>query len=356
MRVLITGIAGFIGFHLASRLADEGHDIVGVDSLNDYYSVSLKYGRLAALGLPASHIFDCLCYRSTTRPNIRFYKMSVEDRNALPRLFDRERFEVVIHLAAQAGVRYSIENPFAYVDSNLAGMVNILECCRHHRVTHLIYASSSSVYGANAKIPFSEGDAVDNPMSLYAATKRSDEMLAQVYARLFGIPATGLRFFTVYGPWGRPDMSPILFADAICEGRPIRLFNHGEMMRDFTFVGDIVEGVVRLMGQVPEGEVPSEIFNIGRGEPVHLLEFVAAIERALGRKARFEMLPMQAGDVALTYADTSKLHSRTGYAPTTSLYDGVAMFVEWYLSPENPLRVNKYTHESITNYEAVATI
>lgn len=356
MKILVTGIAGFIGYHLATRLADDGHEVVGIDSLNDYYSVALKCGRLADLGLPAGPFFESLPYRSSTYPNISFFKISIDDRHALPRLFNREGFEVVINLAAQAGVRYSLENPFAYVDSNITGMVNILECCRHYHVRHLLYASSSSVYGTNTKIPFSEEDAVENPASLYAATKRSDELLAQLYARLFGIPSTGLRFFTVYGPWGRPDMSPMLFADAICEGRPIRLFNHGEMMRDFTFVGDIVEGIVRLLDKVPEGVTPSDIFNIGRGEPIYLLEFITEIERALGRKAQFEMLPMQAGDVPLTFADTSKLHSRTGYAPTTSLREGVELFVEWYLSNKNPLKPHKQTHNEINRHESVTTI
>ncbi len=349
-------MAGFIGYHLASRLADDNHDIVGVDSLNDYYPVSLKCGRLSALGLPASHLFDSLCYRSFTRENVRFCKSCIEDRHTLPMLFERERFDVVINLAAQAGVRYSLENPFSYVDSNLAGMVNVLECCRHYGVRHLIYASSSSVYGANAKIPFSEEDGVDSPVSLYAATKRSDELMAQVYARLYGIPATGLRFFTVYGPWGRPDMSPMLFADAICAGRPIRLFNHGDMMRDFTYVDDIVESVVRLLDKIPEGKVPSDIFNVGRGEPVHLRTFISEIERSIGRKAQFEMLPMQAGDVPLTFADTSKLRARTGYAPETSLREGIERFVEWYLSSKNPLKNNSYKQTRIDSYESVVAI
>lgn len=356
MKILITGIAGFIGYHLASRLVDENFDVVGVDSLNDYYSLSLKCGRLAALGLPASHLFDGLRYCSATHANLCFYKISIEDRRALPMLFEREGIDVVINLAAQAGVRYSLENPFAYVDSNLFGMVNVLECCRRYDIRHLIYASSSSVYGENVKTPFSEEDAVENPVSLYAATKRSNELMAQVYARLFKVPATGLRFFTVYGPWGRPDMSPMLFADAICEGRPIRLFNHGDMMRDFTYVADVVEGIARLIAKAPEGEVPSEIFNIGRGEPVHLKSFISEIERALGRKAQFEMLPMQAGDVPRTYADTSKLQARTGYAPTTSLREGVARFVEWYLSESNPLKKELYQQTMIDSYEPIIAI
>ena len=339
MKILVTGIAGFIGYHLALRLAEDGAEVVGVDSLNDYYSVALKYGRLAELGLPMSNLFEGVRYRSLTHPNLTFYRLSLENRSALPALFEREGFDCVVHLAAQAGVRYSIENPFAYVDSNISGMVNILECCRHFAVKHLLYASSSSVYGVNSKIPFSEADTVDAPVSLYAATKRGDELMAQVYARLFRLPSTGLRFFTVYGPWGRPDMSPMLFADAICEGRPIRLFNHGDMMRDFTYVDDVVEAVVRLVGEVPSGEVPHDIFNVGRGEPVGLMEFVSELERALDRKARFEMLPMQAGDVPRTYADTSKLEARCGYSPQTSLREGVECFAQWYLSDRNPLKI-----------------
>ena len=338
MKILVTGIAGFIGYHLASRLAEDGVEVVGLDSLNDYYPVALKYGRLDELGLPMSSLFEGIRYRSLYFPNLTFYRLSLENRYALPALFEREGFDCVVHLAAQAGVRYSIENPFAYVDSNISGVVNILECCRHFAVKHLLYASSSSVYGANEKIPFSEGDVVDAPVSLYAATKRSDELMAQVYARLFQLPTTGLRLFTVYGPWGRPDMSPMLFADAICEGRPIRLFNHGDMMRDFTYVDDVVEAVVRLVGQVPDGEVPHEIFNVGRGEPLQLMDFISELERALGRKARFEMLPMQAGDVPRTYADTSRLKACCGFAPQTSLREGIERFVQWYLSDRNPLK------------------
>lgn len=338
MKILVTGIAGFIGYHLALRLAKEGVEVVGVDSLNDYYSVALKYGRLSELGLPMSTLFEGIRYRSLNYPNLAFYRLSIENRHALPALFERERFDSVVHLAAQAGVRYSLENPFAYVDSNISGMVNMLECCRHFAIKHLLYASSSSVYGDNPKVPFSEGDVVESPVSLYAATKRSDELMAQVYARLFQLPSTGLRLFTVYGPWGRPDMSPMLFADAICDGRPIRLFNHGDMMRDFTYIDDVVEGVVRLIGQVPSGDVPCEIFNIGRGEPTSIMNFIAELERVLGRRARFEMLPMQAGDVPCTYADTSKLKSRVGFAPQTPLRKGVESFVRWYRSERNPLK------------------
>ncbi|MBO5814340.1 MAG: NAD-dependent epimerase/dehydratase family protein [Alistipes sp.] len=338
MKILVTGIAGFIGYHLALRLAKEGVEVVGVDSLNDYYSVALKYGRLSELGLPMSTLFEGIRYRSLKYPNLAFYRLSVENRHALPALFERESFDCVVHLAAQAGVRYSLENPFAYVDSNISGMVNMLECCRHFAIKHLLYASSSSVYGDNPKVPFSEGDVVEAPVSLYAATKRSDELMAQVYARLFQLPSTGLRLFTVYGPWGRPDMSPMLFADAICNGRPIRLFNHGDMMRDFTYIDDVVEGVVRLIGQVPSGDVPCEIFNIGRGKPTSIMNFIAELERVLGCRARFEMLPMQAGDVPCTYADTSKLKSRVGFAPQTPLRKGVESFVQWYRSECNPLK------------------
>ena len=261
--------------------------------------------------------------------------MDIADRKALPELFAAEHFDCVVNLAAQAGVRYSIENPWAYVDSNLVGFANILECCRHYPVGHLVYASSSSVYGGNEKVPFSEDDKVDNPVSLYAATKKSNELMASCYSKLYGIKATGLRFFTVYGPWGRPDMSPMLFAKAISAGQPIKVFNNGDMMRDFTYIDDIVEGVVRVMDHAPASH---EVYNIGCSNPVKLMDFISEIEDALGRKAEKLMLPMQPGDVYQTYADTSKLERDFGYRPGVSLHEGIGKFIEWYRSDKNPLR------------------
>ncbi len=264
--------------------------------------------------------------------------MALEEREALERLFAEERFDVVVNLAAQAGVRYSIENPHAYAQSNVVGFLNVLECCRHNSVRHLVYASSSSVYGRNAKVPFSEEDRTDSPVSLYAATKKANELMAHTYSSLYALPTTGLRFFTVYGPWGRPDMAPMLFADAIAEGRPIRVFNGGDLARDFTYIDDITEGVGRVIsGDVPTGEVPCKIYNIGCSTPVRLMDFISTMERAFGREAEKVMLPMQAGDVYQTYADTSLLERDFGYRPSTSLEEGIGRFVEWYAT-ENPLR------------------
>ena len=319
MKVLVTGAAGFIGFHLVQRLLGRGDEVVGLDNLSDYYSVALKEARLAQV-------------RSD---RFRFVRMDLADRTALPALFAAERFDAVVNLAAQAGVRYSVENPWAYVDSNVVGFLNVLECCRHYPVRHLVYASSSSVYGGNEKTPFSEEDRVDNPVSLYAATKKSDELMAGCYAHLYGIPATGLRLFTVYGPWGRPDMSPMLFASAILAGKPVKVFNHGDMLRDFTYVDDIVEGMVRVLDRVPQKH---EVFNIGCSNPVRLMDFISELERALGREAEKIMLPMQPGDVYQTYADTTKLERELGYKPRVMLREGVDRFVAWYLSDQNPLR------------------
>ncbi len=320
MKVLVTGAAGFIGFHLTRRLLGRGDIVVGIDNLNDYYPVALKRARLAEIG---------------DNPHFRFIGMDIADRQALPELFAEESFDAAVNLAAQAGVRYSIENPWAYVDSNLVGFVNVLECCRHYPVKHLVYASSSSVYGGNDKTPFSEEDKVDSPVSLYAATKKSDELMASCYCNLYGIKATGLRFFTVYGPWGRPDMSPMLFASAISAGRPIKVFNNGDMMRDFTYVDDIVEGVVRVLDKAPQTH---EVYNIGCSSPVRLMDFIGEIENALGRPAEKTMLPMQPGDVYQTYADTSKLERDFGYRPGVTLHEGIARFIEWYKSDKNPLK------------------
>lgn len=328
MKILVTGAAGFIGSHVVRYLLERGDTVVGLDNINDYYPRELKYARLAELeriGGP-----------------FRFVLGDLADRKALPELFASERFDGVVHLGAQAGVRYSIENPFAYVDSNLVGFVNILECC-HKAVGHLVYASSSSVYGGNEKVPFSEEDRVDHPVSLYAATKKSNELMAFCYSKLYGLKATGLRFFTVYGPWGRPDMAPMLFAKAISAGEPIKVFNGGDMIRDFTYIDDIVEGTVRVLDHAPEAEkcakgVPHRVFNIGCSNPVRLMDFIAEMESALGRKAVKKMMPMQPGDVYQTYADTTALEQAVGYKPHVTLHEGIERFIAWYRSDKNPLR------------------
>ena len=329
MKILVTGAAGFIGMHATLRLLARGDEVVGLDNLNDYYDPTLKEARLARL-LPHA--------------GFRFVKLDVADRAGIEALFAAEKFDRVIHLAAQAGVRYSLQNPHAYVDSNLVGFMNILEGCRHAKVQHLVYASSSSVYGGNTKMPFSEADSVDHPVSIYAATKKANELMAHTYSHLYGLPTTGLRFFTVYGPWGRPDMALFLFTKAILEGRPIDVFNHGRMRRDFTYVDDIVEGVIRTLDRVAEpdpafdpmqpnpgtGSAPYRVFNIGNHDPVELMEFVAAIEDALGTTAQKNFLPLQDGDVPATYADTSALDAWTGFAPATGVREGVGRFVAWY--------------------------
>lgn len=331
MKILVTGAAGFIGFHLTARLLSDGHAVVGLDSINDYYDVRLKQARLGQLGICEPR--DGVVEQSKRYEAFRFVKGDLADRELLPRLFSEEQFDAVVNLAAQAGVRYSLENPFAYVESNLVGFVNLLECCRHYPVKHLVYASSSSVYGGNTKTPFSEEDRVDTPVSLYAATKKSNELMASCYAHLYGIPSTGLRFFTVYGPWGRPDMAPMLFTKAILEGEPIKVFNEGNLSRDFTYIDDIVEGVVRVL-QKPSQEPRHEIYNIGGGHPVQLMDFIHTLEEHLGRMAVLELLPMQPGDVYTTYADSKKLESTINYKPTTTLHDGLARFVAWYLTQQ----------------------
>jgi len=330
MKILVTGAAGFIGFHVAKKLLDRGDSVIGLDNLNDYYDVGLKQARLAQI---------------SGHKNFLFHKASLEDNQHLESLFKEYSFDAVINLAAQAGVRYSLENPRAYVDSNLVGFVNILECCRHHNIGHLVYASSSSVYGMNANMPFSVHDNVDHPISLYAATKKANELMAHTYSHLYGIPTTGLRFFTVYGPWGRPDMAPILFTRAILSKQPIKVFNHGKMKRDFTYIDDIVEGVVRVVDKPATANVewkreapdpgsssaPYRLFNIGNNNPVELLDFIKAIENALGQTAIKEMLPIQPGDVEATCADIEGLADYVDYRPSTSLEQGVDYFVKWYL-------------------------
>ncbi|WP_323000945.1 NAD-dependent epimerase [Denitromonas sp.] len=329
MKVLVTGAAGFIGMHASERLLARGDEVVGLDNLNDYYDPQLKRDRLARL---------------EPHPSFRFVKMDVADRGGIEKLFAEEKFDRVIHLAAQAGVRYSIENPHAYIDSNIVGFMNILEGCRHNKVAHLAYASSSSVYGGNTKMPFSEHDSVDHPISMYAATKKANELMAHTYSHLFGLPTTGLRFFTVYGPWGRPDMALFLFTKATLEGRPIDVFNHGKMQRDFTYVDDIVEGVIRVLDHTAEpdpgfnadqpdpgrSKAPFRVFNIGNHSPVQLMDYIGAIESALGMEAKKNFLPMQDGDVPATYADTSELNAWTGFQPGTPVKEGVARFVAWY--------------------------
>lgn len=332
MKVLITGAAGFIGFHLTRRLLKNGNEVVGIDNLNDYYPVSLKYARLKENGIQESNIIQGHAVTSFKYDNYKFIRIDIEDRENLKLLFSKENFDVVVNLAAQAGVRYSIENPYAYIQSNVVGFLNLLECARHYPVKHFVYASSSSVYGGNTKTPFSEDDCVDSPVSLYAATKKSNELMAHVYSKLYGIPTTGLRFFTVYGPWGRPDMAPMLFTKAILAGEPIRVFNNGNLSRDFTYIDDIIEGVIRIINYVPNGEIPAEVYNIGCGHPESLMDFIHTIEDALGKKAKMEMLPMQKGDVFITYADTKKLANCVNYMPSVSLTDGIASFIKWYKS------------------------
>lgn len=315
LKYLVTGAAGFIGMYTAKRLLEQGHQVVGLDNLNSYYDPALKDYRLAQL-MP----FD----------NFRFVKIDLADRKAMAQLFKTEQFNRVIHLAAQAGVRYSIEAPFDYVDSNLVGMMSILEGCRHSKVQHLVYASSSSVYGMNEKIPFSENDNVDHPVSLYAATKKANELMAHAYSNLYKIPTTGLRFFTVYGPAGRPDMAPWLFTEAIFNDKPIKVFNHGKMLRDFTYIDDIVEGVIRIQDVIPEEKTPYALFNIGNNEPIELARFIKAIETATGKLAEKIQLGMQPGDVERTYADTTRLEATVGYKPQTEIEVGINKFVKWY--------------------------
>ena len=345
MKILVTGTAGFIGFHLVKRLLERGDEVVGLDNINDYYDLRVKYGRLRETGIEGDEAIEYARPVSSTRyEGYRFVKLNLEDRAAIEELFEREKFDRVCNLAAQAGVRYSLTNPHAYVDSNIVGFVNILEACRHHGIEHLAYASSSSVYGLNETMPFSTHDNVDHPISLYAASKKSNELMAHTYSHLYGLPTTGLRFFTVYGPWGRPDMALFLFTKAILEDRPIDVYNYGEMLRDFTYVDDIVEGVVRVIDHPPAGNpdwsgkqpdpgssrAPYKIYNIGNNNPVKLMDFITAIEKALGKEAKKNLLPLQPGDVPATYADVSDLIEDLGYKPATPIQEGIDRFVRWY--------------------------
>lgn len=322
MKYLVTGAAGFIGMHTSKRLLEAGHEVVGLDNLNSYYDPTLKEYRLAQL---------------QPYPNFRFVKLDLADREGMAGLFKQEQFQRVIHLAAQAGVRYSLEAPFDYVDSNLVGMMTVLEGCRHNEVEHLVYASSSSVYGMNTKVPFSESDNVDHPVSLYAATKKSNELMAHSYSHLYNIPTTGLRFFTVYGPAGRPDMAPWLFTEAIMRGKPIKVFNHGKMQRDFTYIDDIVEGVYRIQDVIPTQQAPYSLYNIGNNQPIELKTFISAIEKACELAAEKIYMEMQPGDVPRTFADTQQLEAVVGYKPTMCIEKGVLEFVNWY---KNYLEMN----------------
>ncbi len=345
MKILVTGTAGFIGYHLVRQLLDQGHTVIGLDQINNYYDPELKYNRLHETGIDKEKIIWNTPVQSDLYENYLFYRINLEDKKKILHLFEREKPERVVHLAAQAGVRYSLTHPFAYLDSNITGFLTMLEACRHHPVDHFIFASSSSVYGLNRDLPFSVHNPADHPLSLYAATKKSNEMMAHTYSYLYNIPSTGLRFFTVYGPWGRPDMALFLFTEKILAGQPIDVYNYGNMERDFTYVDDIVKGILSIMSLPPEPErnwdarmpdpavssAPYRILNIGNSKPVKLMDFIRALEETLGKKARLNKMPMQPGDVPATWADVSDLTQLTGYQPTTDVKQGIRNFVEWYL-------------------------
>lgn len=344
MKVLITGVAGFIGNAVCRRLLNRGDDVVGLDNINDYYDPELKFGRLALLGIRKEDVAWYKFAQSSEYSSFKFIRMNLQDKQAMQMLFANGEFDIVINLGAQAGVRYSITNPEVYVESNIDGFINVLEGCRHNNVKHLVYASSSSVYGMNGKVPFSEHDGIAHPVSLYAATKKSNELMAHAYSKLYNLPTTGLRFFTVYGPWGRPDMSPFLFIDAILHDQNIKVFNKGDMYRDFTYIDDIVEGVVRILDVIPgenknwdefnpdpaTSSAPYRIYNIGNQQPTKLMDYIACIEKSIGRKAKKEFFPMQPGDVYQTFADSSALRKATGFIPNTPLQVGIDRTVEWF--------------------------
>jgi UDP-glucuronate 4-epimerase len=347
-KILVTGAAGFIGFHLSQRLLSRGDEVIGLDNLNDYYDVNLKKDRLVQL---------------LEKPSFEFHQLDIADREGIAKLFAKYNFDKVVNLAAQAGVRYSLTNPHIYADSNLVGFINILEGCHHTNVQHLVFASSSSVYGANTKIPFSVHDNVDHPISLYAATKKANELMAHTYSSLYGLPTTGLRFFTVYGPWGRPDMALFIFTKAILEGQAIDVFNYGKMKRDFTYIDDIIEGVIRVLDKIPESNpswtgntpdpstsyAPYKIYNIGNSHPVELMAFIEALEICLGRKAQKKLLPLQLGDVPVTYADVDDLVQDIGFKPNTSIEVGIERFVKWYVSYYQSKKSHASNYESISN-------
>lgn len=351
MKILVTGTAGFIGFHLANRLIERGDEVVGLDCINDYYDRQVKYGRLEKAGLDIEAIKNeklssrgYTLHNSKLFPNCKFVKMNLEDRDNVQRLFAQEKFDKVVNLAAQAGVRYSIENPYAYIDSNIVGFINLLEANRYNDIRHFVYASSSSVYGLNEQMPFSTSSNVDHPISLYSATKKSNELMAHTYSHLYNLPTTGLRFFTIYGPWGRPDMALFLFTKAALEGKPINVFNNGDMLRDFTYIDDIVEGVVRVLdnpakpnnkwsGKNPDpssSSAPYKIYNIGNNNPMKLMDFIEALENALGKRIEKNFMPLQAGDVPATYANVDDLIRDFNYKPDTSVQEGINNFVKWY--------------------------
>jgi UDP-glucuronate 4-epimerase len=341
MKILVTGAAGFIGYHLAKALLQINHTVVGIDNINNYYDIELKYARLNECGISRKVETWNTSVQSSSFANYSFRRMNLEDKKDLDKLFETEKFDVVCNLAAQAGVRYSIENPQAYISSNIVGFANLLEACRNNNIQHLVYASSSSVYGNSDKMPLSTTEPVNNPISLYAATKKSNELMAHTYSHLFNIKTTGLRFFTVYGPWGRPDMAPILFSNAISKGETIKVFNHGNLERDFTYIDDIVEGLVRIIdsshsenmcneGEIQKKSTKYSIYNIGNGNPIKLMDFIVTLESVLNKKAKKEFLPMQPGDVLKTFADVDSLKRDFGYTPNTSLKKGIEAFVKWY--------------------------
>ena len=335
MKILVTGAAGFIGFHLAEKLASLGHTVIGMDNINDYYDTGLKYSRLLRCGIQKEKIQPGQKIYSESLPGYSFVKLDLNDFEGLSSLFAHEGFDCVCNIAAQAGVRYSLDNPRAYIDSNISGFLNILEACRHNSIRHLVFASSSSVYGLNEKTPFSTRDTVELPASLYAATKRSNELMAHVYSHLYGIPATGLRFFTVYGPWGRPDMAYYKFAKAIMGNTPIEVYNNGNMLRDFTYIDDIIEGIILAINQIPRCSPPLALYNLGNNKPVPLMDFIEILETTLGKKAEKIYLGMQAGDLPVTFADIELTQQELGWNPVTSIKDGLEKFGEWFASYEH---------------------
>jgi Nucleoside-diphosphate-sugar epimerases len=334
-KILVTGAAGFIGYYLVKRLLERGDEVVGIDNINQYYDVKLKYSRLKQTGIDQEDITDDKFVTSKIYPKYRFLKLDLTERDRICELFQEEKFDVVCNLAAQAGVRYSIDHPFAYIDSNIVGYANILEACRQNKVAHFVYASSSSIYGLNDKVPYSEDDKVDRPVSLYAATKKSNELMAHSYSNLYNLPTTGVRFFTVYGPWGRPDMAPYLFMKSIINGNPIKVFNQGNMERDFTYIDDIIDGVVKIVDAPSKEKIPYKIYNIGNSNPVKLMDFISGIEKVTGKEAIKEYMGMQPGDVYRTYADTTHLERDFGYKPTTSIEEGIDNFYKWYIEYSN---------------------
>jgi UDP-glucuronate 4-epimerase len=331
-KILITGAIGFIGYHLTERLLKEGYSVVGIDNINSYYDVRLKYAKLPILGIEEDSIWPNISYQSTKHKHFKFVKLDIKDRYNLEKLFETEKFDIVCNLAAQAGVQYSIEDPHTYIENNITGFINIIDACRHHNIEHFVYASSSSVYGNREDVPFNEMDNVDNPISLYAASKKANELIAHSYSHLYNLRTTGLRYFTVYGPWGRPDMAPYLFLKSILEGEKIRVFNNGNMERDFTYIDDIIEGVYRIIDRIPEHMAPYKIYNIGCSSPVNLIDFIETLEDTIGKKAQKVMLPMRQGDVYKTYADINEIKNDFEYKPSINLKKGIKKFWEWYRS------------------------